>query len=538
MFSRIASATERVFSAFTQRSTRRVAGVSALCLALVSGFTLAAGTPLTEQSPRMSRAERVLEARSHAQFEATVAPIEKPAATVAGAQHLDFGPMKLGESSAEKEVTFTFNRLATLGKIDVLTMGARNLEFNDAHTGTCEEGRTYEPGQSCSVGVTLTPKFPGERKGAVVLEDEAGVELAVHPLIDNVTGAQLIFTPGTTNTISTTGYTDPEGAAIDGSGNIFVVDAITSTGFLYKLAAGTYIKSTIASGLDSPYGVTVDSSGNIYVADAGFGGSPGVYKFAAGTYIKTSVGSGWVSPNGVAVDSSGNVYVADYGGGLFKVVGSTTTQIGKSGTTGSGANNYAVAVDSSGNVYVSTIITLESQSTVFKETFVSGTTYTQSTVSTAFNTATGIVVDPHGDLIISDDAGLLSVGAVYKYTLGLHLHCVHALWHQRRFSGIRGAGRKRQSVHGQRIGFQRLRKGYTASGVYEQVYSTAPTMNFGSVAYGSTSAAKTATLVNIGNAALTYTDSLAALPTGYVLDASNTCADTTLSSGSSSHPGN
>jgi hypothetical protein len=531
MFSPTVSATERTISAFTQRSNRRVAGVSALCLALVALLTLATGTPLAAQSVRELRAQRALQARSGAQPEPEIAPVEKPAATVVGEQRLDFGPMKVGETSEAKEVTFTFNRLATLGKIDVVTMGARNLEFKNANTGTCEESRTYEPGQSCSVDVTLTPRFPGERKGAVVLKDEDGAELAVHPLIDNVSGAQLIFLPGSTSTLSTTGYTDPEGAAVDASGNVYVVDALNNA--LYKLAAGTFAKTTVSTSLDSPYGVAVDSSGNVYTANAGFGGHPGVDKFTGGTGSPTAVGSGWTSPNGVAVDSSGNVYVADYGGGLFKVVGSTKTQIG-TGATGSGANNYAVAVDSSGNVYVSTIITLETQSTVFKETFVSGTTYTQSTVSTAFNTATGIVVTPHGDLIISDDNALSSPGAVYKYTLSGSSYTASTL------SGISVDFPESVALDG--LGNLYMANdldsgdgghGYTASGVYEQVFAAAPSMAFGSVAYGSTSAAQTASLDNIGNAGLTYTDSLASLPTGYILGGGNTCADTALASGAS-----
>ena len=46
MFSQIASATERLFSAFTQRSFRPAAGVSTLCLGLFALLTLATATPL------------------------------------------------------------------------------------------------------------------------------------------------------------------------------------------------------------------------------------------------------------------------------------------------------------------------------------------------------------------------------------------------------------------------------------------------------------------------------------------------------------
>ncbi len=65
----------------------------------------------------------------------------------------------------------------------------------------------------------------------------------------------------------------------------------------------------------NPVGAAVDSSGNVYVADTG---NHRIQKFdtSGGFVIKwgsQGAGDGEFSyPYGVAVDSSGNVYVADY----------------------------------------------------------------------------------------------------------------------------------------------------------------------------------------------------------------------------------
>ncbi|MDI6781793.1 MAG: carboxypeptidase regulatory-like domain-containing protein [bacterium] len=111
----------------------------------------------------------------------------------------------------------------------------------------------------------------------------------------------------------------PHGVAVDGSGNVFVVDY-----YNYRIqkftADGTFITKwgSYGSGdgqFSNPYGVAVDSSGNVFVADYY---NHRIQKFTAdGTFITKwgSEGSGdgqFYYPHGVAVDGYGNVFVADY----------------------------------------------------------------------------------------------------------------------------------------------------------------------------------------------------------------------------------
>jgi len=113
----------------------------------------------------------------------------------------------------------------------------------------------------------------------------------------------------TLSTIGTDAFLDAVGVAVDGSGNVYVADNGSKERVLkWTLTGGSYVESTIVSGLQNPWGVAVDGSGNVYIGDQG----GKLYKetLSGGAYTQSTLGSNMV-PNGVAVDGSGNVYVAD-----------------------------------------------------------------------------------------------------------------------------------------------------------------------------------------------------------------------------------
>jgi sugar lactone lactonase YvrE len=128
-------------------------------------------------------------------------------------------------------------------------------------------------------------------------------------------------------------FSYPSGVAVDGDGNVYVADRnytvrkITPSGVVTTLAgaAGSY-GSTDGTGADArfsdPDGVAVDGDGNVYVADksnhtvrkitpAGvvttLAGAAGSYGLADGTGPLAR----FTSPDAVAVDGDGNLYVTD-----------------------------------------------------------------------------------------------------------------------------------------------------------------------------------------------------------------------------------
>jgi sugar lactone lactonase YvrE len=260
----------------------------------------------------------------------------------------------------------------------------------------------------------------------------------------------LAGTAGTLGSADGTGtaasFTNPEGVAVNASGNVYVADSgdnkirmVTSAGVVTTLAGGgDYTTSGSADGTGTvasfnyPEGIAVDTSGNLYVADTvnntirkvtsegvvtTFAGMAGSFGSVDGT---GTVASFW-SPEGIAVDASGNVYVADTGNSTIRKItseGGGTTFAGKSGTIGSadGAGAAAIfsgpegiTVDASGNLYVAdtyncTIRMITPEGVV---TTLAGTAaYYGSSDGTAsaanFNSPTGIAVDASGNIYVAD----------------------------------------------------------------------------------------------------------------------------------------
>ncbi len=182
-------------------------------------------------------------------------------------------------------------------------------------------------------------------------------------------------------------FNNPNGVAVDGSGNVYVADTcnhtirkITSAGVVTTLA-GSAGSSGSADGTGSaarfnyPYGVAVDGSGNVYVADTN---NHTIRKITSAGVVTTLAGSAGSSgsadgtgsaarfnyPYGVAVDGSGNVYVADTANhtirkitsaGVVTTIGGTAgVMAGTDGVGGSAqfAYPWGVAVSTAGVLYV------------------------------------------------------------------------------------------------------------------------------------------------------------------------------------------
>ncbi len=179
----------------------------------------------------------------------------------------------------------------------------------------------------------------------------------------------------------------PQGAAVDGTGNLYVADS--SSNLIFKITAGGVVTTLagtagVAGSADGtgaaarfygPWGIAVDGSGNVYVADYGncairkitpdgvvttIAGTAGVCGSADGT----GAAAQFYYPYGVAVDGSGNVYVADLGNNTIRKItpdGVVTTIAGTAGVCGSADGTGAaaqfcgptgIAVDRWGAVYV------------------------------------------------------------------------------------------------------------------------------------------------------------------------------------------
>ena len=214
------------------------------------------------------------------------------------------------------------------------------------------------------------------------------------------TSCQIIVTVGGNGTAGFTGdggaataaeMYQPTGVALDGSGNMYIVDMynyrvrkISSAGVITTVAGnGTYGYSgdggpATAAELYLPVAVTLDHSGNLYIADEGNNRirkvtPSGIISTVAGTGTAGYSGDGGAataaainSPWAVAVDSTGNMIIADRANNRLRRVNTSgiITTIAGNGTAGFAADGSVatssmictpegVVLDASGNIYFS-----------------------------------------------------------------------------------------------------------------------------------------------------------------------------------------
>ncbi len=289
-----------------------------------------------------------------------------------------------------------------------------------------------------------------------------GTPAAAQTIADVVYGQGGSFTTNNLNNggISANSSSNPQGVALDSSGNLYVVDSGNSRVLFYPSGSttatrvygqdGSFSASSennggiSANSLSGPTGVALDSSGNLYVVDnpnnrvlfypSGSTTATRVYG-QGGSFASNTPNNGGVSANslyfpyGLALDSSGNLYVGDFDSNrvLFYPSGSTTaTRVyGQGGSfTANSENNggvsasslfypAGVALDSSGNLYVADtennrVLFYPSGSTTATRVYGQGGSFTANTennggvsASSLFYPA-GVALDSGGNLYVAD----------------------------------------------------------------------------------------------------------------------------------------
>lgn len=263
-----------------------------------------------------------------------------------------------GASSASGTLDVVFNADVTPAAIAAVSGGVTSRQFA-LGSGSCAAGTAYTAKQSCTVVVNYAPSAPGVQGAAVILSDSSGANLASAQVFGTGLGAALTVDPGSATALGS-GFTSPEGVAVDASGNVFVADAGANT--VDEYAAGSSTSVPIGSGLSKPMGVAIDSQGDVFVADSGNNRIvevpllSGALSNSAQMVVASGsiAGSDLNAPAGVATDAAGNLYIADSGNSrIVFVPNDGSLEVGAAYTVGSGFSSpLAVTADASGDLYV------------------------------------------------------------------------------------------------------------------------------------------------------------------------------------------
>ncbi|WP_433971338.1 choice-of-anchor Q domain-containing protein [Tunturiibacter lichenicola] len=408
----------------------------------------------------------------------------------------NLGSQAVGSTSSSQVLSASIAAGTTVGSIGVLSTGITGKDFANAAGSTCTAS-TYSAATNCVVNLSFVPQATGLRRGAVVFysgTNNTGTVLAMIPIYGIGTGAQVAYRLGGTQTNVGSGYSSPDGVAVDVAANVFVADAIAQ---LIDKVTPTGTQSTIGGGFSKPAGVAVDGAGNVYVADSN---APAVYQIAQGG-TQAKVGSGFVEPVSVAVDGAGNVYVADPGlPAIYEI-----TPSGSQTKMGSGfIQPSSVAVDGAGNVYVAD----PGVPAVYKIT--SGGT--QTTVGSGFSKPSEVAVDAAGSVYVFDQ----NDSTVYEVTTGGTQSSVIIGFGNQAGFAMDGSG----NLYVADTGNARVVKIDRAD---------APSLSFTTTQVGSTSSdsPKTVQVQNIGNQALTFSALTYPMDFPEATGDSNACASTT-----------
>ena len=434
-----------------------------------------------------------------------------------------------GTPGAVQTATILFSSTYTLNStlattIQVLTLGAPNLDFAYASGGTCAAGTTYSAGLSCTVNYTFTPKYPGQRMGAILLYDNSATPVRVTTVYLSGTGTGPMVTFPSNTTINTLGggFQFPYGVALDGNGDVFVADMRNN--LVKEIPAGCASSScvtTLGGGFGEPDGVAVDGAGNVYVADHDHNFVKEMPRGCASSSCVSTLG-GIYNPTGIAVDGAGNVYVTDNGNNFVKEMPAGCASSSCMTTLGGGfIEPSGVAVDGAGNVYIADY----ANNRVKEMPSGCASSSCVSTLGGGFRYPSGVAVDGAGNVYVADNGN----NFVKEMPAGCtSSSCVTTLgggFSQPFGVAVDSAGNVFVADMGNSL-------------VKEIPLATPPSLSFASTFDGATSSAQTVTLANSGNAALTFpipaTGNDPSIANYFTLNSSGGSACPLLTTGSSS----
>jgi sugar lactone lactonase YvrE len=310
--------------------------------------------------------------------------------------------------------------------------------------GTGAPGYSGDGGLATSAQLSYPQGVALDAAGNVYIADSSNQrvrKVSASGIITTVAGNGSCCETGDGGAATSASLNWPVGVAVDSSGNLYIADQygnkvreVSAAGTIGTAAGnGTYGYSgdggaATSAELAQPEGVAVDASGNLYVADTN---NNRIRKVSSGN-ISTVAGNGVCcgysgdggaatsaqlsNPEGIAVDSAGDLFIADTNSNRVREVTagtiSTVAGNGAAGLVGDGgvATSAAiwapagVALDASGNLYIADagnqrIAEVTAAGIIFPLT---AETFDGGSLSVTLNQPTALARDSSGDTYIAE----------------------------------------------------------------------------------------------------------------------------------------
>lgn len=292
-----------------------------------------------------------------------------------------FPVINVGQQSQPLSITVNISSDGIAMAPQALTQGVTGFDYSVATGGTCAANVSYVAGQQCTVNVIFAPKYPGLRRGAVVVKSSGGSLLGSTALSGTANGSLAVLNPGVIATVAGDGELNyrsdgvpatqapiflPYGVIVDPAGNMYLSD--TNNNRIRRVDSQSGLISTIAGNgtagysgdggpatqatISQPGGLVMDGAGNIVFADSGndiirrIDATSGIITTIAGVpltqgyspIVVAATSADLSSPRGVAFDAAENLYIADTSNNIVRKVDAATGTI--STVAGTGAAGY------------------------------------------------------------------------------------------------------------------------------------------------------------------------------------------------------
>ena len=300
----------------------------------------------------------------------------------------------VGASAAPQNVLVALTAASAISSISVPKAQDNVQEFTVGAVTGCTIGSVSNPADTiCTVPITFDPQYPGPRAGELTLYSSGSTILGTVGLTGTGTSPLLAFQPAVQSTVKLSNVPNPAAIAVDGAGNLYVVNSNTNATSIVEIPANGGAQITLPfSNVDGPIAVAVDAAGNVYVTNS-FYSTQNVVKLSPQGAQSIVPTNGLNAAGGITIDTAGDVYIADSGNNRVVKVTAAGTQATLPFT---GLNDpQGLALDAAGNLYVADYF----NNRVVKLTPAG----VQSVVASGLGQPTGVAIDGAGDIYVANN---------------------------------------------------------------------------------------------------------------------------------------